>query len=65
MIHFLYIAYDITYINRSDMDAKIAKFNSVYDAIHQNLDRKTRKTQVKFYISNCCYVVQIRKNAKD
>jgi hypothetical protein len=48
--HFRYLGYDVTFLEETDIDAKIKKFQDICGTIRRALKGKTRKdTQIKFY----------------
>jgi hypothetical protein len=48
--HFKYLGYEATFLEETDTDAKIQKFQNICGTIRRTLKGKTRKdTQIKFY----------------
>jgi hypothetical protein len=48
--HFKYLGYDATFLEETDIDAKIKKFQNICGTIGRTLKGKTRKdTQIKLY----------------
>jgi hypothetical protein len=48
--HFKYLGYDVTFLEETDTDAKIKKFQNICGTVRRTLKGKTRKdTQIKFY----------------
>jgi hypothetical protein len=56
--HFKYLGYDVTFLEETDTDAKMKKFQNICGTIMRTLKRKTRKDmQIKFYqrlFLHCC-----------
>jgi hypothetical protein len=47
--NFKYLGYDVTFLEETDIDAKIKKFQNICGTIRRTLKEKTRKdTQIKF-----------------